>query len=55
MKGAARILAANQLAGLAAELEKQARDEQLDAVRSRLGEIEAAAEGACGIVKAWRG
>jgi PAS domain S-box-containing protein len=55
LKGAARILAANRLAGLAAELEQLAKDEQLAAVRSRLGEIEAAVDQACGIIKAWRG
>jgi len=42
LKGAARILAANRLAALAGELEKLAKDKQLDTVRSRLGEIEAA-------------
>ena len=55
LKGAARILAAKRLAGLAGELEKLAKDKQLDAVRSRLGEIEAAVDQACGIIKAWRG
>ena len=50
----ARILAANQLGEIAAELENHARDDQLDAVRSRLGEIEAAVDQACGIIKAWR-
>jgi len=55
LKGAARILAANRLAGLAAELEKQAKNKQLDTVRSRLGEIEAAVDQACDIIKAWRG
>ena len=54
LKGAARTFAANKLEHVAAELEQLAKHKQLDTVRSRLGELEAVVDEACGVVRAWR-
>jgi PAS domain S-box-containing protein len=54
LKGAARIMAANRLTEISSELETLAKDEQLETVRSRLGEIESAVEQACTIINAWQ-
>lgn len=55
LKGAARILAAQQLTEISSEFEILAKEKQLDAIRSRIGEIEFAVQQACEIIKAWRG
>ncbi|MEO8493797.1 MAG: response regulator, partial [Planctomycetota bacterium] len=55
LKGSARILAANRLGAISAELEKDARDKNLDVIRARFGEIEAAVDEACRVISTWRG
>jgi CheY-like chemotaxis protein len=53
LKGAARILIAHQVMKLSGELEQLSKENQLDAVRSRLDEIASAVERACDVTKAW--
>ena len=55
LKGAARIMAAHQLVKISADLEVLARDQQLDAVGSRLAELESAVNQACRRIEAWQG
>lgn len=53
IKGAARILAANQLIEISGELELAAKNKDLDTVQSRLGEIEKAVNQACDVIRKW--
>ncbi|HRX82532.1 MAG TPA: response regulator, partial [Pirellulaceae bacterium] len=55
LKGAARILAASRLTEISSEFEVLAKERQVETIRSRLHEIEAAVDEACKLIKAWRG
>jgi CheY-like chemotaxis protein len=54
LKGAARILAANRLTEITSEFELLAKNRQLETIRSRVEEIEAAVDQACRIIDTWR-
>ncbi len=55
VKGAARILAANQLIEISAELELAAKEGQLDVVQARVEEIATAVDRACHLIRQWQG